>query len=193
MLDRLFILLMGLAVCVLLGGCGSQTDHDVEADHDPGAAGGQDHDHTGAEAQGHAAAPGHDHPTEGPHGGHLIELGGGVYHAELAHDEATHTVTVHLLDADGRTPVEADGPKITLQVFREGQFVDYTLAAADGEGVSTFSLVGEELCDVLLHADETRGRLRVTIDGQDHIGMIDHHAHDHAGHDQAGHDHLNHD
>jgi len=188
MLDRLFITLMGLGVCMVLSGCGPQADHD--ADHDHGAAGEHDHDHAGAE--GNVGEHGHEPAEEGPHGGHLIELGEGEHHAELAHDEATHTVTVHLLDADGRTPVEADGPKITLQIFRQGQFVDYTLTAAEGEGASTFSLVDEELCDTLLHADEIRGRLRVNIDGQEHTGMIDHHAHDHEGHDHEGHDHEEH-
>ena len=30
---------------------------------------------------------GHAHPSEGPHGGSLIELGNEEYHAELVHDE----------------------------------------------------------------------------------------------------------
>jgi hypothetical protein len=181
MLNRLFITLMGVGICVFLAGCGPDAGHD--ADHDHGAAG--DHDH--AEAEGQAAENGHEHAEEGPHGGHLIELGEGEHHAELTHDEATHTVTVYLLDAGGRTPVEADGPEITLQLFQDGEFVDYTLTAA--QGASTFSLVDEKLCDTLLHADEIRGRLHVAIDGQGQTGMIDHHAHDHEGHDHTGHEH----
>ena len=31
----------------------------------------------------------HDHPSEGPHHGSLIELGKEAYHAELVHDEKT--------------------------------------------------------------------------------------------------------
>jgi len=183
MFDRLFVTLMGLGVCVVLSGCGPDADRDAAGDHDRAAEADQDHDH--AEAEGHAAEHGHEHPEEGPHGGHLIELGEGEHHAELAHDEATHTVTVYLLDADGRTPVKADGPEITLQIFRAGQFVDYTLSAA--QGASTFSLVDEKLCDTLLHADEIRGRLHVTIDGQQQTGMIDHRAHE--GHDHPAHEH----
>jgi hypothetical protein len=180
MLDKLFTSLMGLAVCVFFTGCGPDADHDAAGDHG--------HDHAGAE--GDAAAPGHDHPEEGPHGGHLIELGEGAYHAELAHDEATHTVTVYLLDADGRSPIGADDREITLQLFQGGRFVDYMLAAA--EGASTFSLVDEKLCDTLLHADETRGRLRVAIDGKQQTGTIEHHAHAHEGHEQGHSNHAGH-
>jgi len=175
MLDRLFTSLMGLAVCVFLSGCGPDADH--------GAAGDHDHDHAGTEAEGQAAEHDHDHAAEGPHGGHLIEMGDGVYLAELTHDEATHTVTVHLLDAADRSPAEADGQEITLQLFQEGRFVDYALTAA--EGASTFSLVDERLCDMLLHADEVRGRLRVAIDGQQLTGTIEHHAHAHEGHEHG--------
>jgi hypothetical protein len=175
MLNKRFVGLIGVAACAFLIGCnrgtsgnGSPSDQDDEKAHAP------------------AAEPGHEHPAEGPHGGHLIELGPQQYHAELLHDEAAHTVTIHLLDASGKEAVSADEPHITLQLFKNGQYVDYTLKAA--EGASEFTLVDEGLCDTLLHDQQVRGRLHVTIGGTQHTGIIEHQAHEHEGDEQAEHD-----
>ncbi len=141
------------------------------------------HDH-GEEAGEHA---GHDHATQGPHGGDLIVLGDEEYHAELLHDEATHTVEVHLLDAAGKEHVPIPEGTITLQLFQNGQFVDYTLTAKQPApaGASEFVLTDEELADTLLHGAHVQGRLRVTIGGQEYIGRIEHQPRDHDGHDHA--------
>ena len=55
------------------------------------------------------AAGAHDHPEEGPHHGHLIELGGGEYHAELTHDDATKTVAIYLLGKDAKKQQDPSG------------------------------------------------------------------------------------
>jgi len=151
-------------------------------------------------AESHAEENDHAHAAEGPHGGHLIELGDGKHQAELLHDEASHTVTVHLLDAAGKNPVRIAEKTVILQLFRDGKFIDYTLAAAgdaDAEGASQFTLADEQLVDALSHAENLRGRLRVTIDGQEQMGVIEHSPHEHAGHDHAehddDHDHAEHD
>lgn len=181
-------LVMALAA---VSGCGSTT---TPADNSPpsesGHYEGDGHDHSGDEA-GHLAGDGHDHdgesaqvhPTEGPHGGHLVELGNEEYHAELLHDEITHTVTVHLLDAAGTQPVALSQPEITLQLFQDGQFVKYALKAipapdATAGTASQFAIVDEALCDALVHGDETRGRLQVTINGKPYTGTIEHSSHD---------------
>ena len=46
----------------------------------------------------HVEGDGHDHghASEGPHHGHLIELGEEEYHAELTHDDATGKVRLFL-------------------------------------------------------------------------------------------------
>ena len=118
---------LGLAVTLLaaatfLAGCGSNATGmaklvpAADAGHDDNC--GHDHDgHTDCEQDAH------DHSTEGPHGGHLVELGNEEYHAELLHDEAAHSVTVHLLDAAGKQPVAVPLPEVTLQLLRDGQFV----------------------------------------------------------------------
>lgn len=153
------------AVAIPLLGCGSDSAT-YEPFQEPVAE--QSHDQTNQDA--------HNHSAEGPHGGHMIELGNEAYHAELTHDEQTHTVTVHLLDATITQPAVADQPTLILQLFQDGKFVDYTLTAA-GEA-SQFSLIDEKLCDALLHAEEVRARLKVTIADTPYTGMIEHHAHD---------------
>ncbi len=145
----------------------------------------------------HADHDEHEHPTEGPHGGHLIELGNEEYHAELLHDESSHTVTIHLLDKTGKEPVAIAQTEIALQLFQDGQYVKYTLKAVAGPGnpsgtAAQFQLVDATLCDALCNEEGLRGRLQVTIDGKPYTGTIEHsgHAdHDHEGHDHEGHKH----
>ncbi len=151
-----------------------------------GCGAGGNSGHNGQDAPAGQSSHADDHPTEGPHGGHLIELGEEEYHAELIEDEATHTVTIYLLNSSGKQPVEGDEPEITLNLFRNGEFVSYTLTAAEGKSV--FSLTDAELCDLLLHAEDLKGRLNVAIAGKDYVGIIDHEAHDHAGQDHGGHE-----
>jgi hypothetical protein len=136
---------------------------------------------------------GHQHAAEGPHGGQLIELGDGQYRAELVHDKAAHTVTVYLLDAEAKGPAASDRTEITLQLFEDGQFGDYTLEAVPGDageaGPSQFAIVNEKLSDALLGSDEVRGRLQVSIQGKPLIGIIEHHSHEQSHHDNDDPDH----
>lgn len=182
---------------VLLAGCGSESPPDKTPAADSSHHEGDGHDHSGEEA-GHFEGDGHDHgdaaagahPTEGPHGGHLIELGNEEFHAELLHDEASHTVSVHILDSAGKTPVTIDSPQITLQLFIDGQFATHALNSAPGQAAgaaSHFQTVSESLCDSLCHDEEVRGRLQVSIGGKPFTGTIEHSSH--GEHDHEGHDH----
>jgi len=171
-------------LCFSFHGCdGGTPPPAVDIDHD---------DHAGHDDHGHADHAAHEHPTEGPHGGHLIELGDEEYHAELLHDEGTHTVTVYLLDASGKQPVAVPESEINVQWFRDGRFEEYALKAVsesdDAAGTaSRFEIVDAGLCDALCHEDGTQGRLRVTVDGKPYTGTIEALGHEH--HDHAGHDH----
>jgi hypothetical protein len=180
---------------VFLLGCGSGSDSDSSDTGTTEITGSPPPLVSGAGSENGDDA-GHAHPTEGPHGGHLIELGDEEYHAELLHDEATHTVSIHMLDATGKEEITIDLPEITMQLFQDGQFVKYALKAVPGEGgaagASEFAIVDEKLCDALLHGEEVSGRLQVTIGGKAYTGNIEHHAHDHEGHDDDGHDHEGH-
>lgn len=182
-----------LAVSLSLVGCGSDstetTTEKVEGTPPPQASEADLDEHAGHD---HGDEAGQGHPTEGPHGGHLIELGNEEYHAELLHDEKTHTVTIHLLDGPAKQTVAVPLAEITLQLFRDGQFVKYALKSVPGPGdpegaASRFEIVDAALCDALCHDDETRGRLQVTIDDKPYTGTIEHDSHE--GHDHEGHDH----
>jgi len=157
-------------LCVFVVGCGPAEDKAKEEQKE----------------EAHGA---HAHPTEGPRGGHLIELGEEEYHAELLHDEETHTVSVFLLDASGKKAVDSKEEEVTLVTTKDGTFADYTLTAGDETG--EFTLVGEELCDFMCHSDVFKGRLRVTIDGTEYVGHIDYRVHGDCGHDHGddGHSH----
>ncbi|QDU98687.1 hypothetical protein [Lignipirellula cremea] len=133
----------------------------------------------------------HEHPSEGPHEGHLIELGNEEYHAELLHDDKTHTVTIYILDSTAKkeTPIGVDAVILNLVVDGSPQqFSMEAVGAAEGLA-SQFQLVNESVLEALEHGEETKGRLNVTIDGKPYVGKIDHHAHDEHDHAHEGHAH----
>jgi hypothetical protein len=134
------------------------------------------------------------HPAAGPHGGALVQLANGQYYAEILKDEDAERVSVNLLDSTGTKPVKADKPELTIQLFHDGQFEDFTLKADDDN--STFSLVDTDLCFELGHGEKLRGRLRVTIGGKGVSGTItdagcghDHGADGEHSHAAGGHQH----
>jgi hypothetical protein len=181
------------ALSISLAGCSSESPAEKTPAAQSGHYEGDGHNHSGEETA-HFDGDGHDHgadaanehPTEGPHGGRLIELGNKEFHAELLPDETTHKVAIHLLDAAGKQPVAIPQPEIALQLFQDGQFVKHALKAVQGPGdpagaASQFEIVDAKLCDALSHEEETTGRLQVTIDGKPFSGTIEHSTHgDHA-------------
>ena len=136
-----------------------------------------------AEGKDHHEGDGHEHghAAEGPHHGHLIELGKEEYHAELTHDEASKTMAVYLLDSSAKVSVPIPDPEILINVSVGGKPTQYKLAAvpeaSDPPGQSSkFSLTNAELLDAL-EAPKMTGRLNVTIKGQSYIGPIEHEEH----------------
>lgn len=137
-----------------------------------------------AETEEHHAGDGHDHgehASEGPHHGHLIELGKEEYHAELVHDEATKRVTIYLLDGSAKASVAIPDQEVVVNLAVNGKLAQYKLPAApettDPQGqCSRFSLVSAELLEAL-ESPKTSGRLNVTIKNQPFSGAIEHEAH----------------
>ncbi len=181
---RFVIAMTALATCMVLLGCGTGPAETSSSPNAPSEA-----------ASNHAA---HDHAAPGPHGGHLVVLGEEEYHAELTHDEATHTVAVYLLDGTAKVPV-SDGPaEIVLQVFQQGDFADHVLKASGDDGA--YVLADEPLCHLLLHG-ELKGRVHAAIVGEEYVGIIElaghahdaHRAHAHGDQDHDGDDHDGHD
>jgi hypothetical protein len=165
-LTRLVALTLFGAVSSALG-CGSSTPPTTNNTRSDA----HDHDHD------------HDHGEEGPHGGHLIELGKGDYHAELHHDDATHTVTIYLLDKTAKDPVAIADAELTLNLVAGGKPQQFKLAAkpqpGDPEGQASAFAIIDEAAHNAVEADGTTGRLTVTIAGKTYSGKLDHHHHEH--------------
>lgn len=164
MTKSLFGALLTFTALLTVAGCGTPEDAQPKDDKKPGE---------------HA----HDHPTEGPHGGHLIELGQEEYHAELVHDDATKAVTIYLLDSTAAKPVGSSDATVTLNLIVDGKVQQAILDAAPQPGdtagqSSRFTIVDEQLLESLEGA-ETTGRLNVTIDDKSYAGTISHDGHDH--------------
>jgi len=172
---RIYLITTGVVVglCLLgLSGCGSKPAVEEVSDH------------SGEE---------HAHDVEGPHGGHIIELGTEDLHAELTHDEATHKVGIYLLGSDAKTAAASPIEVVRVNVAEDGQPTQYELPAVaqagDGEGKSSyFEIISEPLCKVVCgesEAKSTQARVSFTIGEQSYAGMIETSPHDH----DHGHEH----
>ena len=128
----------------------------------------------------------HDHPTEGPHGGGLIELGSEEYHAELVHDEATGRVTIYLLDSAAKSAAMTAAAELKVNLSHEGQAEQFVLVANPQAGdalgtASRFESTDPELAEELDH-EGVKAQLVVMVGGKQLRGEI-HHEHDgHEGH-----------
>lgn len=155
--------------CCLAVGCGGNPAG-------PGGAG-ADGDHA-EHADEHAD---HDHEAEheGPHGGHVIELGRShEYHAELVDEEKTSAVTVYILDHDLQPlPIETAGVSINLSTGGESKSFELAAVEATDGKASQFQSADPSLFDAL-HAEAANGKLRVTIGDASYTGDIEHHDHD---------------
>ncbi|MDA1214543.1 MAG: hypothetical protein O2955_18695, partial [Planctomycetota bacterium] len=122
-----------------------------------GKVGHDDHDH---------ADGGHHHKEHGPHGGYVVDLGKGKYHAEVIHDEESETITVYLLDSSAKKRVSIDAKTLLVNVTGAGEPQQYELAALSEEGQSEdgnscYRLTDEALFSAL-HGDHVIARLTVT-------------------------------
>jgi hypothetical protein len=129
----------------------------------------------------------HAHPTKGPHGADLIELGNEAYHAELVHDDADGNVTIYILDAHAETAVPIDATELTINLKHDGQAEQFKLAASpdasDPPGKSSrFTSSDAELGEDLEH-EGVEPQLVVTINGKQYRGKIEH------GHADGDHKH----
>ena len=129
----------------------------------------------------------HEHPTEGPHHGDLVELGNEAYHAEIVHSEGGE-VTIYILDGSAKQAVPIDASEVTINLTHDGEAEQFKLPsapdAADPAGKSSrFTLKDEHLIEDL-DAEGTVAKVVITINGKQYTGKIEH-DHDHEGHDHA--------
>lgn len=152
----------------------------------PGHAG---HDHTG---HNHEAAS-HQHPTAGPHGGALLELGNEEFHAELLLDEEHNQVTICLLDSSAVKPVEIEVPFLRINVKASDKPRQYKLTPVYVEGrepagaTDCYAIVSPQLMRDL-HTKGHVAKLSVMIGRKVYSAMIQHapHEHKHVAHEHAG-------
>jgi hypothetical protein len=172
MLKRMYVMswmLMGILPLALVG-CG-ETKAPEKMVAEKGHVDGDDH-----------AAKEGGHPTEGPHHGHLVELGEEEYHAELVHDKVLKSVIIFLLDKDAKGQATSTDKEVILNLVVDGKPIQKKIAAnpqgGEPEGESSrFITVDAELIETL-EAEETSGRLTVTIGGKEYSGKIEHSKHE---------------
>ncbi len=175
------VVIISSSLCFLaINGCSKSAQHT------------DSHSTSGPPATVATAQDEHAHPTEGPHGGGLVELGNEEYHAEIIHDEATHTVTVYLLDSAAKKLVPIYATQILVNLSHDGKAEQFALKAtpqsSDPTGKSSrFASTEEELADDLDHED-IKAQLAVEIGGKQYRGEI-HHDHDHEGGSHEEHKH----
>lgn len=147
-------------------------------------------------AERHHENDGHDHSTgehshEGPHGGHLVELGTSEeFHAEVIHDDKSHRVTVYILDGKAKENVPISQNELTINMVNGGAPKQYKLAAVTQANelpnmASCFQLEDEELCEAL-DSPNAKGRMAVTVNGKHYVGEIEHHEHGEHEHGNEG-------
>lgn len=110
-------LCVALIVCV---GCEGKQDakkgssESQVAVDDHGHAEGHDHDQSQDEVVDHSQA-GHSH-GKGPHGGVVVDWGGGKYHVEIVFEHAAKSATAYILGADEKTPIPIDAATVELTI-----------------------------------------------------------------------------
>jgi len=172
------LMTLSLTIAFLaIAGCSNESPTGAETSGPPATVDGHD------EHDDHA---GHDHPSEGPHHGDLIELGNEEYHAEILHDEDAGTVTIYVLNGAATEQVPIDATDVTINATHDGKPEQFKLAAQpdanDPQGKSSRFVSNDE--ELAHHLDEegAEPRLVLTINGKSYRGVI---THDHEGHDHA--------
>ncbi|MAE77415.1 MAG: hypothetical protein CMJ85_11160 [Planctomycetes bacterium] len=101
------------------------------------------------------------HPTKGPHGGKVLEVGAHVAHLEIAHDEAAGKMTIWVLGPDLATPLKLAKPPQLKIASADGPRVIDSKPGAAAAGDSIFVAIDKALAE---HAPE--GRITVEINGK---------------------------
>ena len=167
MKNLLTISLASLAVSVfVLSGCTDSPDSTPMSSNSTGSVDHQkddDHDHDA-------------HPSEGPHHGHLIELGGEEYHAELVHDE--DAVTIYILDGAAKKGVPIEATDIAINLQHDGKGEQFKLSASpdqdDPKGKSSRFVSNDQELSEDLYGEDAEVQLVLKIAGKSYRGTVEH-------------------
>lgn len=124
----------------------------------------------------------HHHHEEGPHGGHLVELGEEAYHAEWTHDEAAELITVYFLDSSGKNDVTEAVSDVSIVRTLAGNDEPITVALTPVDGAANAFMVKDE--HLLVALDMVGGGVEATIHanigGTEFTGQFEKHEHGHS-------------
>jgi hypothetical protein len=123
----------------------------------------------------------HEHPSEGPHHGSLIELGKEEFHAELVHDD--QSVTIYVLDSAAKSSIPIDASELWINLLMDGKPTQFRLAAApdgnDPSGKSSRFVSTDSALASQLDKEAAAPKLSLSINGKSYRGIINHsHSHD---------------
>lgn len=178
--------LLSIAAASVVGCSPSSTGK--QASHDSSTPG-DEHDHDGDHHSQDSGAS-HEHAEGGPHGGRIVDWGGGKFHAEVQFDFDHATVTVFVLGSDEVTaaPVLATDGKILLTIY-EGKFQIELLAKpqkGDTQGqASRFAGKDSRLGSLKKFSATISGEL----DGIPYAGDFEMEADKHSHHSHGTHSH----
>jgi hypothetical protein len=147
-----------------------------QKEQSPAPAGGE---HAGGAEEGHDD---HDHAHDhgaGPHGGTIIEWGGGAYHLEFVVDHDAKSATAYVLGGDAETPAPIKTDTLVLALTEPDVEVDLTAQPLDDEAdgmasrfVGTHEAIGEE--------QEFAGSITAEVEGTPYSGDFAEEAEDHG-------------
>lgn len=172
MKDLRLLLCVAITALTLAIGCTPQqtAQNDKGSESQKQDAANKSKDHNGAE---HTHAP-------GPHGGVVIDWGGGTYHVELVFDHDKQEVTAYILGADEKTPQPVDSQEIVLAITDPAFQVTLKPSAQEGDSEGNASrFVGTD--ERLATAQEYAGSLSGAVGETPYSGKFDEasHGHDH--------------
>ncbi len=118
---------------------------------------------------------GHAHDEPGPHGGEILDLGGGAYHLEILHDHDGGSMKVWILDSAMKETIPVPAPVVNL--VTKGGPVQFTLTpGATLEGNLALEWHGAHDG---LKVDPWDGRIVLNIKGKTFQSPLEGEAHKH--------------
>lgn len=162
----------------LTAGCGTQPTTPSQTASQPKAA----VDHNDAPARNRHEVEGHDH-APGPHGGTIVDWGGGKYHVEFMVDHDKREAVAYVLGPDEKTPtpIKADDSGLLLTLTEPATQLTLTARPLPGETADACScFAGTD--DTLGIGREFAGTISGLVNGTPYAGDFAEEAHDHADH-----------
>lgn len=138
------------------------TDGDEHGDHDHA-----EHDHDDHTTEGHSHSP-------GPHGGTIVDWGGGTYHVELVFDHEAKKVTAYVFGTDEKTPAPIKADQIMMAT------ADLQLSLKpEGESAAGEFTAFTATHEALGKEGDWEGSISALVDETPYSGKFDHGEHDH--------------